>query len=47
MARYKHYDYRQTKMLPVSFDRQVLPGSSEGAINRTAVYMLRMYSGVG
>ncbi len=33
MARYKHYDYRQTKMLPVSFDRQVLPGTFEYTLN--------------
>lgn len=29
MARYKHYDYAQTKMLPISFDRQILPGTFE------------------
>jgi transposase len=29
MARYKHYDYRQTKMLPVSYERQILPGTFE------------------
>ena len=29
MARYKHYDYGQMKMLPVSFDRQILPGTFE------------------
>lgn len=29
MARYKHYDYRQSKLLPVSFDEQILPGSFE------------------
>jgi transposase len=33
MARYKHYDYRQTKMLPVSFDRQILPGTFEHTLN--------------
>jgi hypothetical protein len=33
MARYKHYDYRQTKMLPVSFDRQVLAGTFEYTLN--------------
>lgn len=26
MARYKHYDYAQIKLLPISFDRQFLPG---------------------
>ena len=34
MARYKPYDYRQTKMLPVSFDRQILPGTFEHTLNR-------------
>lgn len=29
MARYKHYDYRQTKMLPVSYERQILAGTFE------------------
>lgn len=29
MANYKHYDYRQNKMLPVNFDEQILPGSFE------------------
>ena len=25
MARYKHYSYEQTKLIPVSYDRQILP----------------------
>lgn len=29
MARYKHYDYGQTKLLPISYERQILPGSFE------------------
>ena len=29
MARYKHYDYGQMKMLPVSYERQILPGTFE------------------
>ena len=29
MARYKPYDYGQTKLLPVSFERQVMPGTFE------------------
>jgi hypothetical protein len=33
MARYKHYDYAQTKMLPISFDRQILPGTFEYTLN--------------
>ena len=27
MARYKHYDYGQMKMLPVSFEQQILPNT--------------------
>ena len=34
MARYKPYDYRQTKMLPVRFDEQILPGTFEHTLNR-------------
>ena len=33
MARYKHYDYRQTKMLPVSYERQILPGTFEHTLS--------------
>jgi transposase len=33
MARYKHYDYGQMKMLPVSFEQQILPGSFEHTLN--------------
>jgi transposase len=33
MAKYKHYDYRQTKMLPISFDRQILPGTFEHTLS--------------
>jgi len=33
MARYKHYDYGQTKMLPVSYERQILPGTFEYTLN--------------
>lgn len=29
MARYKPYDYRQGKFIPISFDKQILPGSFE------------------
>jgi len=32
MARYKHYDYRQSKLLPVSFEEQILPGSFEHSL---------------
>ena len=34
MARYKHYDYGQMKMLPVSFERQILPGTFEYTLNQ-------------
>lgn len=33
MGRYKHYDYAQMKMLPISFDRQILPGTFEYTLN--------------
>ena len=29
MARYKEYNYDQLKMIPISFDKQILPGSFE------------------
>ena len=34
MARYKHYDYAQMKLVPVSFAEQILPGSFEHALNQ-------------
>jgi transposase len=33
MARYKDYNYDQMKMLPVSFERQILPGSFEYSLS--------------
>jgi len=33
MARYKDYNYDQTKMLPIAFDRQILPGSFEYSLS--------------
>lgn len=33
MARYKKYSYEQTKLIPVSFAQQILPGSFEHALN--------------
>jgi len=33
MARYKHDDYAQTKLLPVNFDRQLLPGTFAYTLN--------------
>ena len=32
MPRYKDYDYRQMKILPVSFERQILPGTFEHSL---------------
>jgi len=29
MARYKEYDYSQGKFIPISFDKQILPGTFE------------------
>ena len=29
MARYKPYDYRQGKLIPLSLDKQILPGTFE------------------
>jgi hypothetical protein len=29
MARYKDYSYEQTKLIPLSFSRQILPGTFE------------------
>ncbi len=33
MARYKKYDYRQDKFIPISFDKQILPGTFEYTLN--------------
>lgn len=33
MARFKHYDYGQMKLLPVSFKEQILPGTFEHTLN--------------
>jgi transposase len=33
MARYKHYDYNQRMMVPVSLEEQLIPGTLEYAIN--------------
>jgi transposase len=33
MARYKEYSYEQTKLIPLSFSRQILPGTFEHALN--------------
>ena len=33
MARYKHYDYNQLMMVPVSLEEQLMPGTLEYAIH--------------
>ena len=33
MARYKEYDYRQGTFIPISFDKQILPGTFEYTLN--------------
>lgn len=33
MARYKQYSYEQTELIPVCFDRQIVPGSFEYALS--------------
>ena len=33
MARYKRYDYKQSLMIPVSLEDQLMPGSLEFAIH--------------
>jgi transposase len=33
MARYKAYDYRQGKFIPIFFDKQILPGTFEYTLN--------------
>jgi hypothetical protein len=39
MARYKHYDYGQMKMLPINFERQILSGTFEHTLNRLAQWL--------
>ena len=38
MPRFKEYSYQQTVMVPVSFDRQILPGTFEHSVN----YLVRL-----
>lgn len=33
MARFKHYDYNQSKLIPIRFSEQILPGSFEHTVN--------------
>ena len=34
MARYRHYDYGQKKLLAVSFEQQILPGTFEYTLHQ-------------
>jgi hypothetical protein len=36
MARYKPYNLKQYKLIPLSYAHQVMPGSSEYALNEIA-----------
>jgi transposase len=33
MARYKDYSYEQTKLIPIAFSQQILPGTFESTLN--------------
>jgi hypothetical protein len=33
MARYKAYSYEQTKLIPIAFSKQILPGAFEYTLN--------------
>ncbi len=33
MAKYRHYDYSQGKFIPISFDKQILPGTFEHTLH--------------
>lgn len=40
MARYKSYDYTQAKLLPVTFSRQILPGTFEYTLHHIVEHEL-------
>ncbi|MBN0989903.1 transposase [Amphritea pacifica] len=42
MARYKHYDYNQTKMIPLRFADQIQPGSFEYTLSHVVDHDLDM-----
>jgi hypothetical protein len=33
MARYKEYSYDQTKLIPISYDQQIIPGTFEHTLS--------------
>lgn len=45
MARYKQYNYDQLKLLPISFSRQILPGTFEYTLSRWPAADLRAGQG--
>jgi hypothetical protein len=44
MAKYKHYDYSQTLLLPVSLQDQLMPGTLEFAIHELVEHRMDMRS---
>ena len=42
MARYKDYNYDQLKLLPISFSRQILPGTFEHTLNHIVDHELNL-----
>ena len=42
MARYKQYNYDQQKLLPISFSRQILPGTFEYTLSYIIDYELNL-----
>ena len=42
MARYKYYNYDQLKLLPISFSRQILPGTFEHTLNHIVDHELNL-----
>lgn len=42
MARYKHYNYDQQKLLPISFARQILPGTFEYTLSHIIDHELNL-----
>ena len=42
MARYKDYNYDQLKLLPISFSRQILPGTFEHSLDHIVSHELNL-----
>ncbi len=42
MARYKDYNYDQLKLLPISFSRQILPGTFEHTLDYIVSHELKL-----